>query len=82
MAARAGLACALARVNVAAGFVGFLFGRGADGATCACDTAGDGVTNPAPIDGNDAASVSADDDGGYFKQQAAAYYRSGPRSLS
>jgi len=50
-------------------------------ATCACDAAGDGVTNPAPIDGNTAASVSADDDGGYFKQQSAAYYRAGAVAL-
>ena len=59
------------RAYVAAGFVGFLFGRGADGNTCACDSARDGVTNPAPIDGNTTPSVSADDDGGYFKQQSA-----------
>ncbi len=55
------------RAYVAAGFVGFLFGRGADGATCACDAANDGVTNPAPIDGNTQASLSSDDDGGYFR---------------
>jgi hypothetical protein len=66
---------------VAAGFAGFLFGRGAEGATCACDAAKDGVTNPAPINGNTRPSVSADDDGGYFKQQAAAYYRAGPVQL-
>ena len=65
------------RAYVAAGFVGFLFGRGADGATCACDAAGDGVTNPPPIDGDTQTSVSADDDGGYFKRQSAAYYRAG-----
>src|SRR5438874_5046141 len=65
------------RAYVAAGFVGFLFGRGADGATCACDAAGDGVTNPPPIDDNTRPSVSAEDDGGYVKQQAAAYYRVG-----
>jgi hypothetical protein len=65
----------------AAGYVGFLFGRGADGATCACDAAKDGVTNPAPINGNKQPSVSADDDGGYFKEQAAAYYRAGPVRL-
>jgi hypothetical protein len=69
------------RAYVAAGFVGFLFGRGADGATCACDAAADGVTNPAPINGNTRPSVSADDDGGYFKQQAAAYYRAGSVQL-
>src|SRR5205823_4226979 len=50
------------------GFVAFLFGRGADGATCACDAAKDGVTNPAAITGNTRTSISADDDGGYFKQ--------------
>jgi hypothetical protein len=69
------------RAYVAAGFVGFLFGRGADGATCACDAAGDGVTNPAPIDGNNVISVSADDDGGYLKQRAALYYRAGALTL-
>jgi hypothetical protein len=65
-----------------AGVVAVLFGRGADGATCACDADHDGVTNPAPIDGNTRLSVSADDDGGYFKQQAAAYYAAGPVSLA
>ncbi|HEY6960815.1 MAG TPA: hypothetical protein VI408_02880 [Gaiellaceae bacterium] len=69
------------RAYVAAGFVGFLFGRGADGATCACDAAKDGVTNPDPINGNTRASLSADDDGGYFKAQARAYYRAGPLAL-
>jgi hypothetical protein len=63
------------RAYVTAGFVGFLFGRGADGNTCACDAAKDGVTNPAPIDGNTTPSISADDDGGYFKQRARAYYK-------
>ena len=43
--------------------------------TCACDAAKDGVTNPAPINGNTRASLSADDDGGYFKRQARAYYK-------
>ena len=61
-----------------AGVVAVLFGRGADGATDATDAAKDGVTNPAPINGNTTASLSADDDGGYFRQQAAQYYASGP----
>jgi len=65
------------RAYAAAGFAGFLFGRGADGTTCACDAASDGVTNPPPIDGNTRTSVSADDDGGYFKQRSADYYRAG-----
>jgi hypothetical protein len=29
------------------------------------------------MDGNDRASLSADDDGGYFRERAAAYYRGG-----
>jgi hypothetical protein len=66
---------------VAAGFAGLLFGRGADGATCACDAAKDGITNPAPVNGNSRQSLSADDDGGYFKAQARAYYRAGPLAL-
>jgi hypothetical protein len=65
------------RAYVAAGFAGFLFGRGADGNTCACDAAKDGVTNPAPIDGNTVPSYSPDDDGGYFKHEARAYYKAG-----
>jgi hypothetical protein len=64
-----------------AGVVAVLFGRGADGPTCACDAAGDGVTNPAPINGNNGVSLNADDDGGYFKQQAAAYYAAGALAL-
>ncbi len=65
----------------AAGVVAFLFGRGADGNTCACDADGDGVTNPAPIDGNTGVSLSADDDGGFFHEQAAAYYQAGALPL-
>lgn len=57
------------RDYVAAGVIALLFGRGADGATCACDAAGDGVTNPQPINGNVRDSVSADDDGGYFAER-------------
>ena len=60
-----------------AGVIAFLFGRGGDGSTCACDAAGDGVTNPAPIGGNTRVSLSADDDGGYFRERAAAYYAAG-----
>ncbi|MDX6720103.1 MAG: hypothetical protein QOJ63_2357 [Solirubrobacteraceae bacterium] len=50
-----------------AGVVALLFGHAVDGATCACDETGDGVTNPPPIDANDTPSFSADDDGGFFK---------------
>ena len=69
------------RAYAAAGYAGFMFGRGADGATCACDAAKDGVTDPAPVNGNVRPSLSADDDGGYFKAQARAYYRSGAITL-
>ena len=62
------------RAYAAAGFIGFMFGRGADGATCACDAAKDSVTNPAPINGNTRVATSADDDGGLFKSLARSYY--------
>jgi hypothetical protein len=58
-----------------AGVIAFLFGGGADGTTCACDGQKDGVTNPAPKHGNTRRSLSADDDGGYFKSRVRAYYK-------
>ena len=42
-----------------AGVVAFLFGGGAGGMTCACNAINDGVTNPAPINGNTLASEAA-----------------------
>ena len=65
-----------------AGVVAFLFGGGASGTTCACDDAGDGVTNPAPINGNNATSLSADDDGGFFVQKVQAYYAAGAMPIA
>jgi hypothetical protein len=64
-----------------AGVVALLFGQGADGTTCPCDAAKDGVTNPVPINGNTGVSLTADDDGGFFRQKAAAYYSTGAMSL-
>lgn len=64
-----------------AGVIGLLFGKAQPDDTCACDDAGDGITNPAPIDGNTLASLSADDDGGYFRRQANAFYAAGPPAL-
>jgi hypothetical protein len=61
------------RAYVAAGYVGFLFGGGAGGTTCACDADKDGVTNPAPIGANTRPSLSADDDGGLFRSLVRAY---------
>jgi hypothetical protein len=69
------------KAYAAAGFVGFMFGGGADGTTCACDAAKDGITNPDPVNGNTRPSLTADDDGGYFKAQARAYYRAGAITL-
>lgn len=69
------------RAYASAGFVAFLFGGGADGTTCACDARRDGATNPAPINGNTRRSLSADDDGGYFRARARAYYRAGALRL-
>jgi hypothetical protein len=66
---------------VQAGVVAFLFGRGADGPTCFCDAAHDGVTNPPPINGNNRTSLNADDDGGFFREQAANYYNRGTIAL-
>ena len=65
------------RAYVGAGVVALLFGSGQPSDTCACDADQDGITNPPPIDGNTRLSMSADDDGGYFRAQAAAYYRQG-----
>jgi hypothetical protein len=66
---------------VQAGVIGFFFGGGASGVTCPCDAAGDGVTNPPAINGNNGVSLNADDDGGFFKQKASAYYSTGPLAL-
>ncbi len=60
-----------------AGVVALLYGGGAGGTTCACDADHDGTTNPPAINGNTRDSLSADDDGGYFRLRAAAYYASG-----
>jgi hypothetical protein len=67
---------------VNAGVIGILFGGGNDGGrddqTHYWDRAGDGITNPPAIDGNTMVSNYADDDGGFLRQAAAAYYSSGP----
>jgi hypothetical protein len=66
-----------------AGVVAMLFGGGGAGSTCACNTSGaSAAPDPAPIDGNIRDSLNADDDGGYFREQAAAFYREPADSLS
>jgi hypothetical protein len=64
-----------------AGVIGLLFGAGNDGTTQYFDAAGDGVTNPAPINGNTQVSVYSDDDGGLLRINVSNYYRSGPVPL-
>jgi hypothetical protein len=58
-----------------AGVRAILFGGGAEGTTCACDAQGDGITNPPAKNGTKRRSLTADDDGGYFKSRVRAYYR-------
>ncbi|MBI2933589.1 MAG: hypothetical protein HYY16_18255 [Planctomycetes bacterium] len=65
----------------AAGAIGILFGGGADGTTGIRDTRGDGVTNPPAINGNTLQATLPDDDGGFLRTSAAAYYSEGPVSL-
>ncbi len=59
------------------GVIAILFGAGASGCTMYDDDMGDGVTNPPPINGNDHQAEYADDDGGYLRESAAAYYSAG-----
>jgi hypothetical protein len=69
---------------VDAGVIALLFGRGNGGSTTYTDDKGDGITNPASFcttDGvssgqicNDHVSSEPDDDGGYIRMAAAAYY--------
>jgi hypothetical protein len=59
----------------AAGVIAYLFGGGADGTTCACDGRHDGITDPPAINGNTRRSLSADDDGGLFKELARRFYK-------
>jgi len=69
------------RAYAAAASSGSCSGLAPTGATCACDAAKDGITNPAPVNGNTRLSLSSDDDGGYFKAQVRAYYRAGAITL-
>jgi hypothetical protein len=60
-----------------AGVIGILFGRGTGGQTTYFDDKRDGITNPAPINGNDAVAQYPDDDGGYLRIVAGRYYQNG-----
>ena len=60
-----------------AGVAALLFGSGQGGDTTARDEQQDGVTNPAPVNGNRRRAKRADDDGGYFRERSRAYVRRG-----
>jgi hypothetical protein len=64
-----------------AGVIGLLFGAGAGGPTQNYDAAGDGITNPAPINGNNRTATYSDDDGGLLRLNVGNYYRSGATPL-
>jgi hypothetical protein len=66
---------------MSSGVVALLFGSGQSDGTCACDAAGDGVTNPPPDGSARRDSIDADDDGGYFRSRVRAYYAAGALAL-
>jgi hypothetical protein len=59
------------------GVLGILFGAGVGSQSHYFDYKGDGVTNPAPINGNNQTATYADDDGGYLRINIANYYSGG-----
>lgn len=65
-----------------AGVTAILFGGGASNTTSYEDTMKDGITNPAPINGNTLQATSSDDDGGFLRISSGAYYASGPVLVS
>jgi hypothetical protein len=67
-------------VNV--GVMAFMFGPGAWGNSTYVDRMGDGITNPAPINGNNLVAQYADDDGGYLRLKGIQYYSEGTIPLS
>ena len=64
-----------------AGVIGLTFGPGNSGTTDVYDGAGDGITNPALINGNGTVSGYADDDGGLLRLNVRKYYSSGAEPL-
>ena len=61
-----------------AGVIGILIGAGRKDQTHFFDQAGDGVTNPPPVNGNDRMATYPDDDGGFVRLSGKAYYDAGP----
>jgi hypothetical protein len=63
------------------GFLGLMFGAGTGSQSHYFDYTGDGITNPPPINGNNAVALYPDDDGGYIRLGVADYYAAGPLPL-
>jgi hypothetical protein len=66
----------------AQGVIGLLFGNGQNTTTDYLDNAGDGITNPPAIGSNTLVASYPDDDGGFLRTAAAAYYAAGPMPTS
>ena len=60
-----------------AGVMAVMYGAGAYGMTMYTDEMGDGITNPAPINGNNLLAQYADDDAGYLRLSGSQYYQQG-----
>ena len=58
----------------AAGVFAVIFAGAGGGTTSYRDAQGDGLTSPGPVNGNTAAPATADDDGGFLRLRAGAYY--------
>jgi hypothetical protein len=59
------------------GFLGIMFGAGTGSQSHYFDYKNDGITNPAPINGNNEIAQYADDDGGYIRIYTGNYYAGG-----
>jgi len=57
----------------ASGIIGMMFGSTLAQTTSYMDSRGDGITNPAAINGNTATAMVWDDDGGFLRTSAAQY---------
>ncbi len=64
-----------------AGVIGLLWGAGQGDQSHPTDAHADGITNPAPINSNTGTATVSDDDGGYLRAQAGAYYGRGALPL-
>ena len=62
---------------VNSGIIGMLFGGGFKDQTSVTDVKKDGITNPAPINGNNLVSKFSDDDGGNLRILSKQYYSEG-----